>query len=80
MTKHELKVWPQFFDDIFHRRKMFDVRKNDRDYRVGDWAIFRNYDPESKTYLGGICGREITYILDGGQFGIEPGYVVLSLN
>ena len=23
--------------------------------------------------------REITYVLTGGQFGIEPGYVVLGL-
>lgn len=26
-----------------------------------------------------VLNRKITYVLTGGQFGIEPGYVVLGL-
>jgi hypothetical protein len=80
MAKHELKTWPDVFDAMFHRKKMFDVRKNDRDFKVDDTIILRRYDPEKGEYTGGICGRRVTYILQGGQFGIEPGYVVLSLD
>lgn len=79
MVKHELKIWPEYFDDVFHRRKNFEVRKNDRGYQVGDFIVLRRFDPNKGEYIGGICGREITYMLEGGKFGIEPGYVVLGL-
>ena len=34
MTTHDLKVWPDFFSAIDCGEKPFEVRKNDRDYRV----------------------------------------------
>jgi hypothetical protein len=76
---HELKTWPEYFDAVFERKKTFEVRKNDRDFEVGDILILRRFDPSLGAFTGGLCGREVTYILQGGQFGIEPGHVVLGL-
>lgn len=80
MAKHELKTWPEFFEPMFYRKKMFDVRKNDRDFKIDDIVILRQFDPVAEKFTGGICGRRIIYILQGGQFGIEPGYMVLGLD
>lgn len=80
MADHELKLWSEFFEDIFYRRKTFDVRKNDRNFEVGDHIFFRQWDKDRGEYLGGACARRVTYILPGGQFGIEPGYVVLGIS
>ena len=77
---HNLKIWPLYFKRILYGEKKFEVRKNDRDFQVGDTIILNEYDPETKTYTDNNIRVEITYILNGGQFGIEPGYCVMSLN
>lgn len=79
MAKHELKIWPEYFEPVFHRVKNFEVRKNDRDFKVGDIIVLRQFDPIKSEYVGGICGREISYVMDGGKFGVESGYCVLGL-
>jgi hypothetical protein len=33
---HRLKVDPQFFDDLVNGRKSFEVRLDDRNFKVGD--------------------------------------------
>jgi hypothetical protein len=40
MTTHELKVEPRFLDALLDGTKAFEVRKNDRDYQVGDILVF----------------------------------------
>lgn len=80
---HEVKCWPNYFDAIESGEKPFDVRRDDRGYQKGDTLFLRRYDPakliESDKYTGSEMNKEITYVLTGGQFGIEPGYVVLGL-
>lgn len=33
---HELKTWQQPFDDVWNNEKTFEVRKDDRGFRLGD--------------------------------------------
>lgn len=75
MKLHELKLQQPFFDDVYYNRKDFEVRKNDRDFKVGDRLKLIEYPSENPKCIL----KEIKYILDGGQHGIEPGYVVLGL-
>jgi len=79
MAEHELKTWPEYFDEVYMDTKAFEVRKNDRDFKVGQTIRLREFDPKRNEYTGRTCLRFISYILDGGQFGVEKGYVVLSL-
>jgi len=76
---HDLKAWPQFFDALLTGEKTFEVRKNDRNYQVGSTLLIREWDPKNSSYSGRELKFTISYILFGGQFGIEEGFVVLGL-
>ena len=60
---HKLKTWPCFFEEVFQGRKQFEIRKNDRDFKVGDTLLLEEYDIDSESYTGRHCHREVTYIL-----------------
>ena len=44
-TPHELKTWPEFFTETRSGRKKFELRRNDRDFRVGDQLLLKEWDP-----------------------------------
>lgn len=88
MAKHELKTWKEYFEPILSGDKTFEVRKNDRDFKVGDLLVL------IETGLGGAgmtdhdlthvpTGRSleavVTYILPGGKFGIDKEYCVMGI-
>lgn len=77
ITVHELKTINPFFDDVFYNRKNFEVRKNDRNYKVGDRLKLIEFDSSVKRPR--YVFKDIQYILPGGQYGIDPDYVVLGL-
>jgi hypothetical protein len=84
MTLHELKTWPEYFQAVARGDKTFEVRKNDRDFRVNDELLLREYkqvtgEPDKTGYTGRILHRYVSYVLHGGNFGIEEGYVILGL-
>lgn len=63
MKAHQLKTWPQYFEEIFTGKKSFEVRINDRDFKIGDRLDFMEWNPEQEIYTGRHCHREISYIL-----------------
>lgn len=78
---HELKIHPKYYEDILNEVKTFEVRKNDRAYKVGDFLQLNEFD--NGKYTGQYTGRfkyvEIIYILEGGSFGIDKDYIVMSI-
>lgn len=76
---HELKVWTAYFNDIVKGVKSFEVRRNDRNFLVGDELYLREWNESEQSYTGRGCRRIVTYILQGGKFGLEPGYVVMAI-
>lgn len=62
---HELKIWPEFFASILNGTKTFEVRKNDRDFKIGDRILLREYEPDTNTYTGDNLLISITYVLHG---------------
>ena len=75
---HTLKSLPHYFHAIRRKEKNFDVRRDDRGFQKGDTVILREWDPKFLRFVGNDEHRKIKYILAGGQFGIEPGFVVLG--
>lgn len=72
--RHDLKIWPQYLDAILDGRKTYEIRKNDRGYRVGDQLLLREWNPETKAYLLRSVLAEVTYISS-----ISDERVVLAL-
>lgn len=83
MTIHKLKTIVPHFGEVAEGTKTFEVRKADRDFKVGDYLSLCEYRPELACGRGDFTGNKVTrvikHILPGGQFGIEAGYVVMSL-
>lgn len=77
--RHELKTWPEAFGDLLTRARSFEVRKDDRGYAVGDELYLREWNPKTSKYSGRFMMAIVTYILKGGRWGIEDGYVVMSI-
>lgn len=81
MREHVLKCWPQFMPRIASGQKTFEIRKNDRDYQVGDRLRLYEYDPKTSVQWD-HKGRhpqilaEITYMSSAFQ---QEGYVVLGI-
>lgn len=76
---HELKTWTEFYKEVFYSHKLFEVRFNDRDFKVGDMLNLKEYDPIKERYTGRQLTRTVTYILHGGKFGIQEGYCVMAI-
>lgn len=86
VRRHDLKTWPEFFADLMAGNKPFELRKNDRDFQVGDELCLHEYDPATKAYSGRSVVRVVTYILghrpDAGcaaTFGLQPGHVIMGI-
>ena len=42
---HQLKTEHNFFEDVISGKKTFEVRKNDRDFMVGDFLALKELTP-----------------------------------
>lgn len=81
MKTHTLKTWPEYFDAIWIGEKLFELRKNDRDYKVGDILELKEFNPDENKYTGREISCSISYILKGQNlFGLDPDFCILSLS
>lgn len=55
------------------------VRKKDRDFKKGDVLVLMDYSINGKKNSDRQISKRVSHILEGGQFGIEKGYVVMGL-
>lgn len=74
---HYLKTETEYFQAIAEGDKKFEIRKNDRDFRVYDILYLEEVVNGVKT--GRVIGPfEIGYILHGGKYGIEKDHCVIN--
>lgn len=74
---HELKIYPKYFDAVLNGSKLFEIRKNDRNFNVGDNIFLREWD--NIKYSGRTILAEITYILNDNFVGLADGYVAFGI-
>lgn len=74
---HELKIIPKYFKDVVDGDKNFELRKNDRDFKVGDSLMLKEFD--NGEYTGDSVQVVVTYILVGGEYGLNKDYVILGI-
>lgn len=80
--EHLLKTWPEFFGAVWERKKLFEVRRNDRLFRVGDTLVLAEFDPKTEEFSGRRISARVSYILDGERaeaMGLKPGYCVMDI-
>jgi hypothetical protein len=77
-VEHELKTWPEFFTRLLSGEKTFELRKDDRGFQAGDTLWLREWS-RSGGYTGRDLRATVTYLLGGEWPGLEPGYVVMSI-
>ena len=79
MKKHILKIVPIYFEAVRQGFKTFEVRFNDRYYKVGDYVHFVNIDgKEFETQENNLF--KITYVLEGvAEYGLKDGFCIFSL-
>ena len=85
IVDHNVKVNAPYFIHIVEKRKLFEIRKNDRDYQVGDRLCYQvNHDDRYNVWeiykerVGQIpMTYEIIYVHSG--LGLAEGYVALSI-
>lgn len=80
MTTHELKVHPQFWDALVSGAKPFDVRRDDRKFKVGDTCLLREYDPSFGFKSTTSVAKRVTYVLAHEDLpaAIAVGHVALG--
>jgi hypothetical protein len=78
-STHDLKTWPSAFEPINNEDKLFEIRKNDRDFKVGDRLNLHEWNPESETYSGRVISCKVKYISYGPAWEIPIGYCVMSI-
>lgn len=71
MNKHVLKTVQPYFDDVASGKKTFEIRKNDRNFQVGD--LLRLVEHPASGYF---VNAKIIYMTDFEQ---KEGYVVLGI-
>lgn len=77
---HELKTWPNPFEASWQGKKPYEIRKFDRDFKVGDKVYLREYDPDKKRYTGRSIEGVITYMTLPGNWGIPMDMCVFSFD
>lgn len=71
---HQLKIMPEYFRAVQRKQKRFEIRKNDRDYKIGDNLLLQEYSGDR--YTGNEISAVITYMTDYAQ---RKGYVVMGI-
>ncbi|MFB5646027.1 MAG: DUF3850 domain-containing protein [Nitrosopumilaceae archaeon] len=81
MKRHNLKILRQYYEAQVSGVKNFEIRKLDRDFRVGDQIKLNEIAPTEKIGeykpTGNACLVRITYITIGFE-GLEDGYAILG--
>lgn len=72
---HQIRVGTTFFEDIVSGKKNFTIRKNDRDYKVGD--ILEKLEFADGRNTGRSVRLLVTYMVE--EFtGLEDGYCIMG--
>ncbi len=74
---HYIRILPEYFKAVEHGKKRFELRKNDRDYKVGDNIALQEWD--GKRYTGREIYIVIQYVLkDCPEYGLKKGYCIFG--
>ena len=74
---HALKIEKHYFEPVNLGFKQFEVRYNDRQYKVGDFLALNEVDLDGD-FTGRCVLVFVDYILDSPDF-CKEGYIIMSI-
>jgi hypothetical protein len=77
MKVHELKIKHMYCIDIVRGLKTFEIRKNDRDFKVDDILHLKEIHDCSGDYTGFEMFVKVVYIHE--SLGLQEGYVCMAI-
>ncbi len=76
---HEIKCLPKYFEETAKGTKGFEIRKNDRDYQVGDLLAMNEYDGQK--YTGRAMFLRVDFMMNPNDvMTCGSGYVVMGVH
>ncbi len=81
---HQLKIKSEYFLDVASGKKTFEVRRNDRDFHVGDFLGLNELTEHAVNNKGEHMetGRfilaKVTYVLKNEEY-VKEGYAILGI-
>lgn len=87
MVEHILKTDPDTFDAVFTGKKKHEIRRNDRNFQVGDMLVLKKtvfsglemkFDAHPLVYTGDVIRAVVTHIQRG--YGVLPDWAILSID
>lgn len=73
---HELKTINPYFQKSYEKQKTFEVRNNDRNFKVGDIVRLNEYHEKRNFFSGRYVEGVITYILREYSDALNANYCV----
>lgn len=74
---HYLKTVNPYFGKVWDGVKLFEHRKNDRDFQVNDIVYLQEFYPENQFFSGAEIKVKIKFVLKDFQ-GLDKDYCVFS--
>ena len=78
MKLHELKIKDEYFKEVLRENKTFELRKNDRDYQVGDLIHFVDIDG-NPSYNEKLVFLITDVLRNVQEYGLDKDYCILAI-
>lgn len=84
MQEHHVKSWPQFFRPIRRGVRTHELRRNDRNYQVGDHVHLHEWAPDEQRFTGEVCIVEVMSVTSAeapcavSEQGLHPDFIIYS--
>lgn len=75
---HELKTEHKYFQAVADGVKLFEIRRNDRGFGVGDKLRLLEYDRQQEQYSGRVLYCDVTWMMGDAPY-VPDGYVCMSI-
>ncbi|WP_323027976.1 DUF3850 domain-containing protein [Gelidibacter japonicus] len=75
---HKIKIHEKDAKEHLRGVKPWELRKNDRNYQIGDDIEFTIVDAYNKP-TGHIYTRRIIDVFHGGVYGLQNGFCIITL-
>ena len=84
---HELKTDPQPFQAVLDDQKTFELRQNDRNFKIGDelhlketvYSSAEMVKGQPLEYTGRCIAVKVTFALYGPIYGLQDGWCVMGI-